>query len=133
MKVPGLRNVELTGPYFHTGGFLGLADVLDFYSRGGDVVPQYSLDGRLEIAPLNVLDNSEDELAALEGWLRSLTDERVRHRRAPFDHPQLFVPDGHEGDGQAVVDDGTGAAVDRMREVPAVGRDGGPALPGFLE
>jgi hypothetical protein len=29
----------------------------------------------------------------------SLTDDRVRWQRAPFDHPQLFVPDGASGDG----------------------------------
>ncbi len=133
IKVPGLRNVALTAPYFHNGGFLTLADVLAFYSRGGDVRPQHSADGSLAIAGLNVLNNTPEELAALEAWLRSLTDERVRDRRAPFDHPQLFVPDGHEGDGVAVVDDGNGVAVDRLREIPAVGRDGGPPLPGFLE
>jgi cytochrome c peroxidase len=133
MKVPGLRNVELTAPYFHTGSFLRLADVLAFYSRGGDVRPQHALDGGLEIAGLNVLDNTPEELAALEAFLRALTDERVRARRAPFDHPQLFVPDGHAGDSTATVDDGTGTAVDVLREIPAVGRDGGPPLAGFLE
>ncbi len=35
-KAPGLRNVELTGPYFHTGSFLTLRQVVDFYFRGGD-------------------------------------------------------------------------------------------------
>ncbi len=130
MKVPGLRNVALTAPYFHTGGFLRLADVLRFYSRGGDVRPQHSLDGTLEIAGLNVLENTDEELAAFEAFLVALTDERVRDRRAPFDHPQLFVPDGHE---TPLADDGTGTATDRMREVAAVGRDGAPPLPGFLE
>jgi cytochrome c peroxidase len=133
MKVPGLRNVELTAPYFHTGGFLRLADVLDFYSRGGDVRPQHSLDGTLEIAGLNVLENTPEELAALEAFLRALTDERVRRRQAPFDHPQLLVPDGHEGDGEQLVDDGTGTATDRLRELSAVGAAGGLPLPGFLE
>jgi len=133
MKVPGLRNVELTAPYFHHGGLLTLADVLAFYSRGGDVRPQYDAPGTLEIAGLNVLDNTADELGALEAFLRALTDERVRHRAAPFDHPQLFVPDGHEDDGTGVVDDGTGVGVDRVREIPAVGRAGGAPLPGFLE
>ncbi|HEV7731181.1 MAG TPA: cytochrome c peroxidase [Candidatus Binatia bacterium] len=130
MKVPGLRNVALTAPYFHNGGQLRLIDVLSFYSRGGDVRPQHGLDGTLEIAGLNVLDNTVDELAALEAFLLSLTDARVRDRRAPFDHPQLFVPDGHV---EPIVDDGNGAAVDVLREVAAVGRDGGPPLPGFLE
>jgi cytochrome c peroxidase len=133
VKVPGLRNVELTAPYFHTGGVLTLRDVLLFYSRGGDVRPQWSADGGLEIAPVNVLDNDDAELAALEAFLRALTDERVRFRRAPFDHPQLFVADGHLGDETAVVDDGSGRAVDRLVEIPEVGRDGGLPLPGFLE
>jgi cytochrome c peroxidase len=35
-KAPGLRNVELTGPYFHTGSYLTLRQVVDFYMRGGD-------------------------------------------------------------------------------------------------
>lgn len=133
MKVPGLRNVELTAPYFHNGGLLRLADVLQFYSRGGDVRPQHDASGALEIAPLNVLNNTAEELAALEAFLRSLTDDRVRYRRAPFDHPELFVPDGHETRDGRPLDDGTGVALDRMRAIPAVGRDGAPPLPGFLE
>ena len=35
-KAPSLRNVELTGPYFHTGSYLTLRQVVDFYMRGGD-------------------------------------------------------------------------------------------------
>ncbi|MDP1822302.1 MAG: cytochrome c peroxidase [Archangium sp.] len=35
-KAPPLRNVELTGPYFHTGSYLTLRQVVDFYMRGGD-------------------------------------------------------------------------------------------------
>jgi hypothetical protein len=35
-KVPALRNVELTGPYFHNGGQATLEQVLQFYNRGGD-------------------------------------------------------------------------------------------------
>ena len=35
-KAPALRNVEMTGPYFHTGSFLTLRQVVDFYFRGGD-------------------------------------------------------------------------------------------------
>jgi hypothetical protein len=35
-KAPSLRNVELTGPYFHTGSFATLRQVVDFYFRGGD-------------------------------------------------------------------------------------------------
>jgi cytochrome c peroxidase len=35
-KVPILRNVGLTPPYFHTGGQATLHDVVNFYNRGGD-------------------------------------------------------------------------------------------------
>ena len=35
-KVPGLRNVELTAPYFHNGSIMALEDVVDFYVRGGN-------------------------------------------------------------------------------------------------
>ena len=35
-KVPILRNVGLTPPYFHNGGQATLHDVLHFYNRGGD-------------------------------------------------------------------------------------------------
>ncbi len=35
-KVPILRNVGLTPPYFHNGGRASLQEVVDFYSRGGD-------------------------------------------------------------------------------------------------
>ena len=35
-KIPGLRNVELTGPYFHNGGRAGPAQVIEFYDRQSD-------------------------------------------------------------------------------------------------
>ena len=35
-KVPSLRNVALTAPYFHNGGQKSLAEVVAFYNRGGD-------------------------------------------------------------------------------------------------
>ena len=35
MKTPGLRNVALTPPYFHYGGYATLEQVVEFYARGG--------------------------------------------------------------------------------------------------
>ncbi len=35
MKSPSMRNVALTPPYFHYGGYSNLSDVMDFYARGG--------------------------------------------------------------------------------------------------
>ena len=131
-KVPGIRNVELTAPFFHNGGQRTLRDVIDFYSRGGDFQPILSLSGQL-ISPLNTFVLSEEEKSAFEAFLMSLTDERVRYRSAPFDAPQLFVPDGHPGDESSVTDDGTGTATDGLVEIPAVGRNGGAPLRNFLE
>ncbi|MDF5720095.1 MAG: cytochrome c peroxidase [Rhizonema sp. PD37] len=117
-KIPGLRNVELSAPYFHNGGQLTLRQVVDFYSRGaGDANPS-------KPAPLPVLNLSEDDKEALVAFLKSLTDERVRYEQAPFDHPQLFIPNGHPGNQNSVTDDGNGQATDELLELPTVGRNG---------
>jgi cytochrome c peroxidase len=132
MKIPGLRNVELTAPYFHNGGARTLREVLDFYSRGGDFRPIKNADDT-EIAPLSTPKFTEEEKDALEAFLLSLTDDRVRFERAPFDHPQLFVVDGHIGNTKWVVGVKGGAALDWFREIEAVGKNGGKAPPNFLE
>ena len=131
-KVPGLRNVALTAPYFHNGGVAKLRDVLDLYSRGGNFAELTQLDGSV-IMPLNVLLNSESEKDDLEAWLHTLTDERVHKRQAPFDHPQIFIPNGHPGDETQTSVGLFGNAADRFIEIPAVGREGGKPLKRFLE
>jgi len=120
-KTPGLRNVELTGPYFHNGGQLTLRQVVDFYNRGGDFA-QNNIDN-LD-ADIHSLGLTEEEKRSLVAFLVSLTDERVRYERAPFDRPQMFVTNGHPGDRNAVTDDGTGQATTTVLELPAVGRNG---------
>jgi cytochrome c peroxidase len=141
-KAPSLRNVELTAPYFHNGGYLTLESVMQFYSRGGDLWPVLAADDKTMIAPLSVpsLDGvtvglTADQRRWLVAFLKTLTDERVRRRSAPFDHPQLFIPNGQLNDHVLVIEDRArkGQGVDRVLELPAVGRDGGPPLPGFLE
>ena len=129
-KVPSLRNVALTAPYFHNGDARTLREVMEFYSRGGSVAPITALDGVL-ISPLGVPALTSDEIDALIAFLEALTDERVLYRRAPFDHPQLFVPNGHPD--SPIDANGDGLADDIFIEIPAVGAGGGPALPGFLE
>jgi cytochrome c peroxidase len=132
-KVPSLRNVALTAPYFHNGEALTLRQVAELYSRGGNVAPLTGLDGT-PIEPLGVPLLMRDEIDALIAFMEALTDERVLYRRAPFDHPQLFVPNGHPGDFTTTADsNGDGLADDLMIEIPAVGAAGGPPLPGFLE
>ncbi len=125
-KVPSLRNVELTGPYMHNGGMETLEQVVEFYTRGGDFpdVNIADLAPLIQTLPLTALDR-----ANLVAFLQSLTDERVRSQEAPFDHPQLFIPHGHVGDDVAVVDDGNGAGVDCLVELPAVGANGTTPAP----
>ncbi|OKH43186.1 cytochrome C peroxidase [Scytonema sp. HK-05] len=122
-KAPGLRNVELTAPYFHNGGQLTLKQVVEFYNRGGDF-PGGAL------VPLGLTDAQRDDLAA---FLTALTDERVRLDKAPFDHPQLFVTNGHPGNTISVTNDGKGQATDELLEIPAVGRNGDNGTPNFLQ
>jgi len=120
-KTPGLRNIELTGPYFHNGGELTLRDVVDFYNRGGDFA-ENNIDN-LDIGIRN-LNLTEEQKTSLVVFMQSLTDERVRFERAPFDHPQLFITNGHPGDQNAVTNDGTGQATTTVIELPAVGANG---------
>jgi cytochrome c peroxidase len=139
-KIPALRNVELTAPYFHTGGERTLLDVVNFYARGGNqggttnpiLTRNGTIIGGLSVLNFNTAADADGVKADLVEFLRSLTDERVRIAAAPFDHPQLFVPNGHPGDEDSVAQQG-GQAVDSLIEIPATGRNGGPALPGFLE
>ncbi len=132
-KIPSLRNVALTAPYFHNGDVRTLREAVELYSRGGNVAPIGELDGT-PIEPLGIPNLSPSEIDAIVAWLESLTDERVLYRRAPFDHPQLFVPNGHPGGPLATLDeDCDGLADDVFLEIPAVGAEGGPPLPGFLE
>ena len=132
-KIPSLRNVALTAPYFHNGDARTLREVVELYSRGGNVAPIQGLDGT-PIEPLGIPLLTADEIDAIVAFMESLTDERVLYRMAPFDHPQLFIPNGHPGDSLSTVDgNGDGLADDQLIEIPAVGAAGGAPLPGFLE
>ena len=129
-KTPSLRNVELTAPYFHNGGTLTLAQVVDFYNRGSDFKDQNIADVPAEIVELGLSPVEKEQLVA---FMRALTDERVRHHRAPFDHPQLFLPNGHPTDSSGGIQVGKdGRALSNLIELPAAGRQGFRALPNFL-
>lgn len=120
-KTPTLRNVELTGPYLHNGGEATLMQVIDFYTRGGDFHEHNlqnldsdidTLDGMTETAKNHLVD-----------FLLALTDDRVRWEKAPFDHPELFIPNGSPGDSTAV-SCGTASTCDELIHLPAVGANG---------
>ncbi len=90
-KTPSLRNVELTGPYFHNGGQSTLRQVVEFYNRGGD----FHQENLVDLSPeISTLDLSESDIDALVAFMKTLTDERVRDESAPFDHPELRQPNG---------------------------------------
>jgi cytochrome c peroxidase len=102
-KTPGLRNVELTGPYMHNGGKSTLKQVVDMYNRGGDFSVENRKDLAPDIVPLGLTETQKDNLVA---FLLSLTDARVKFQKAPFDHPSICVPNGHTQDaaGKLVAD-----------------------------
>ena len=120
-KTPGLRNVELTGPYLHNGGLATLEQVVDFYNKGGF----YPQDGNLGpgIKPLGL---SADDKASLVAFLKSLTDDRVRYEKAPFDHPQFCVPNGAQMPMTMNTSDPrfVNESVDNMVEMSATGAAG---------
>jgi hypothetical protein len=135
-KVPTLRNVELTGPYFHNGGQSTLEQVVDFYNRGGDGAGTDSVNTSgfgpnvtnraPAILPLNL---SSDDKASLVAFLKALTDDRVRWEKAPFDHPSLSVPNGHPFNETSVLRNGTTPyAMDSVMTIPAVGAAGRAAV-----
>ena len=96
-KVPHLRNVELTGPYFHNGGTATLRQVVDFYDRGGNFPSKFT---DSQIRPLGLSNLQKTDLVA---FLLALTDPRVKNESAPFDHPSLRINNGHNADGSDIV------------------------------
>ena len=120
-KSIGLRNVEFTGPYFHNGGQSTLEQVVDFYRRGGDFAPI--------TGDLRAFAATPGQTAAIVAFLKALSDDRVRYERAPFDHPELCVPVGHEEDesGELKPGDVATSAAERWRGLAAVGAGGNAA------
>lgn len=110
-KTLSLRNVELNGPYFHTGGKSTLRQVIEFYDQGGNFQ-------NASLSPLiRPLGLTPDQANALIAFLLALTDDRVIYQRAPFDHPELPLPAGQDAAGN-----------DLVTTLPAVGA-GGLATP----
>ena len=113
--------------------------MVTFYARGGNLGgetnPIQTRDGTI-IGGLSVLNfntpspdlpDVDAVKADLVAFLKSLTDERVRRAAAPFDRPQIFVPNGHPGNADSVTQR-HGQAVDSLLGIPATGQTGGPVL-----
>jgi cytochrome c peroxidase len=135
-KTPGLRNVELTGPYLHTGTSATLMDVVDFYARGSDFFEQNLNNLSPEIGPdaggvVTTLIGDQADKEALVAFMLTLTDGRVKNKAAPFDHPQLFLPIGiptQSGLLECTQEEIFMGNCDQMDELPAVGSGGLSAL-----
>ena len=130
-KIPTLRNIELTGPYMHNGSMANLEQVLDFYARQGNYFHEnlhsqiVSISSSVNSTAVNGFGTSNK--ADLIAYLKAFTDERVRYERAPFDHPEVVIPNGHKGN-QALALQGNplngSLAQEDYLTVPAVGANG---------
>lgn len=130
-KTPTLRNVELTGPYMHDGSMSTLEQVVEFYNRGGNRTSEGSGDSSgfdgisSNLDPdIRSLELTDYEKKALVAFMKSLTDERVRQEKAPFDHPQIFIPNGVEGDENFAETNVNGSPREEWIEIPMVGAYG---------
>jgi cytochrome c peroxidase len=129
-KTPTLRNVELTGPYMHNGSMATLEQVLEFYARAGDFGDVNWRDKDIDVAGFGL---SQEEMGAIVAFMKALTDPRVRHERAPFDHPELPLKAGHAGDHEGAPSDALGNALLELEYRAATGAEGGPPLPAFID
>ena len=75
-KTPTLREIARTAPYMHDGRLASLADVVEFYDRGGN--PNLHIDP--EVRPLHLSDDDKKALAAFlfEALSGSLSDGQLR-------------------------------------------------------
>lgn len=86
MRTPSLRNVGLRPAFMHDGRFSTLAQVIDFYDRGGDFNAPNKDPG---IVPLHLTPLQKSQLLAF--LARPLIDPRVAAGTFPFDRPTLYT------------------------------------------
>jgi cytochrome c peroxidase len=75
-RTPNIRNVLVTGPYFHDGSQETLWDVVDHYNKGAGLQNPY-LDE--DIQPLALTENDIDDLVA---FMASLTSSNYKEQGA---------------------------------------------------
>lgn len=89
-KTPTVRNAARTAPYFHNGAYDNLAEVVDFYVRGGG--NGIGLDLKFQTLPFSKLDLSEQEQEDIVAFIKALSDTLSvqppvtlpHHPREPF-------------------------------------------------
>ena len=72
-KVPGLRNIAVTGPYMHDGSFRTLREVIDYYDQPDKFVTHSLNRDSLLAKPLGLTEQNKQDL---EAFLLALTDRR---------------------------------------------------------
>ncbi|MCB0737258.1 MAG: c-type cytochrome [Bacteroidetes bacterium] len=83
MKVPTLRNVEVTHPYMHDGRFATLEQVVEHYNSG--IKPSSTLDGALEQTREKGLMLTDQDKQDLVAFLKTLTDKTLLENEAYSD------------------------------------------------
>ncbi len=70
-RIPSLRNVAITGPYFHNGSVTNLKEVIEIFSKGGKhlINKNTNIDQRLKPFKVN-----QTEIKQLISFLNTLTD-----------------------------------------------------------
>jgi cytochrome c peroxidase len=122
-KIPTLRNIELTGPYMHNGSMATLEQVMEFYARKGN----NNNNNRHSLVSNIALANAPEQREAIIEFLKTLTDDRVKYEKAPFDRPEIKIPNGHEGNESLVASGNpinAKLAKDSFMVLPAVGANG---------
>jgi len=130
-KAPNLRNIKFSGPYFHVGDSATLRQVVEFYTRGGNFPNSNLHDKTVDVDGIPPLmfpqfnPTAEQYIEALVDFLaEGLKDDRVAFEKAPFDHPQLIIPNGSPK---------SDSSKDLFINIPAVGSGGrATELPTFL-
>ena len=72
-KTPTLRDLEDSAPYFHNGSRTTLEDVVQFYVDTAKLAHQGTL--RNAATQFNAMHLTQDDVAALAAFLRSLTED----------------------------------------------------------
>ena len=132
-KTPGLRMIALTAPYFHSGQIGTLRGAVQAYKdQFKTLFSEENLDDldpdilSTPLSPVGGIDITDEQADLITTFMaEALTDQRVVDESAPFDHPSLCVPDGHDEPMWSKAEWPLEAA-DTMNclDIPAVGADG---------
>jgi cytochrome c peroxidase len=80
-RIPGLREVTRTAPYFHDGSIATLEEAIEFYDSGGEIAE--NRDPRLKPLRLSAQDKTD-----LLAFLKALEGEGWQHARRPEKLPE---------------------------------------------